>query len=140
MRAKLVALLAAIAVIALAASGATALPEDELAPENETDEPTAGVCVVGVDSPCNGDAAEEMPGPQPVENDSGDEQVRIPEDQNGDGEIDERFRGDDCTHHDETEHNTDTQAPPPAEYDRDSRLTGMPELLKALLTGFFGLN
>ncbi|WP_436901500.1 hypothetical protein [Halovenus halobia] len=95
MRAKIVALLTAVAVIALTAGGAAALPADELAPEDDTENATVGICVVGVDSPCNGDAADGSTGDQVGSNDSDDGQLWIPEDQNRDGEIDERFRGED---------------------------------------------
>lgn len=95
MSAKTVALLTAVAVIALTASGAAALPEEELAPEDDTENATVGICVVGVDSPCNGDTADESAGDQTGSNDSDDGTIWLPEDQNRDGEIDERFRGED---------------------------------------------
>ncbi len=95
MSAKTVALLTAVAVIALTASGAAALPEEELAPEDDTENATVGICVVGVDSPCNGDTADESAGDQTGSNESDDGTVWLPEDQNRDGEIDERFRGED---------------------------------------------
>ena len=114
MKAKLVALCAAVAVIALTASGATAVSDSELAPDNETNNTAVGICVVGVDSPCNGDDADEslgdeLRGDDANETDSGDRKMWIPEDQNRDGEIDDRFGG-------------------------------VPEFLDRLFTGLFGLN
>ena len=116
MRAKTVALCAAIVAVALTAASAAALPADELAPENESENRTVGVCVVGADSPCNGDdasdATEGTHGSTDETTDNGsahDGKMWIPEDQNRDGEIDERFRG------------------------------SVPELLRGLLTHLFGV-
>lgn len=70
--------------------------------QGDDDEAEVGVCMIGVDSPCNGDDVDETPGEQ-IGDGSGDdqigdgsdaeEQIWIPEDQNRDGEIDQRFLG-----------------------------------------------
>jgi hypothetical protein len=62
--------------------------------ESGTDSETeAGICLVGADSPCNGDSGGDQIG---TGDDAGnsDEQIWIPEDQNRDGQIDDRFRSD----------------------------------------------
>lgn len=98
MRRKAMTLLAAVAVALVAAGGASAAVIDdpaESALENESDggDTEVGVCVVGVDSPCNGEDAEKPPATD--DNHSEEGQMWIPEDQNRDGEIDERFGGED---------------------------------------------
>lgn len=100
MRSEAITLLAVVAVALVAAGGASAAAlsdSTELAPENETngEDATVGVCVVGTDSPCNGDGAEELPSKdtESDESDGPDGQILLPEDQNHDGEIDERFIG-----------------------------------------------
>jgi len=84
------------------AAGTTTAP---LADESGDD---AGICLVGADSPCNDgeNATTNATHPTPhndssivddgTDGDDGsdDGRMRIPEDQDGDGEIDERFRGD----------------------------------------------
>lgn len=85
MRPKAITLLAVVAVALVAAGGASAAAlsdSTELAPENESDgeDATVGVCVVGTDSPCNGEGAEELPSKDTESNES-------------DGQIDERFGG-----------------------------------------------
>lgn len=97
MRRKAITLLAAVSVVLVAFGGAATAAHSqpaELDPANESAEGDAdvGICVVGVDSPCNGEQAEEIDG-EPA-NDS-EEKMWIPEDQNRDGEIDERFTGND---------------------------------------------
>ncbi|WP_336326099.1 hypothetical protein [Halovenus sp. HT40] len=100
MKSKAITLLAVVAVALFAAGGASAAAlsdSTELAPENESDggDATVGVCVVGADSPCNGEGAEELPSKDTESNESDgpDGQILLPEDQNRDGEIDERFTG-----------------------------------------------
>lgn len=98
MKSKAITLLAVVAVALFAAGGASAAAlsdSAELAPENESDgeDATVGICVVGADSPCNGEGAEELPSKDTERNDSEDGQILLPEDQNHDGEIDERFTG-----------------------------------------------
>jgi hypothetical protein len=115
MQRTVLALLAALAVMLVAVGGAaaiesgTAISDDQ--PDNTTDDGAdVGVCVVGADSPCN-DASNERSeqigdtdqradeGSEQIgENDSDENsQIWIPEDQNRDGEIDDRFTGDDET-------------------------------------------
>lgn len=58
---------------------------------SHADEAEAGICVVGADSPCNGESTDG----EHIGNDSDDgKQIMIPEDQNRDGEIDDRFTND----------------------------------------------
>jgi hypothetical protein len=103
MRRKVLTLCAAVAVALLAAGGASAADlshAEELAPENENDSGAeAGICVVGVDSPCSGEEAETRTDGQIADNGSEkDGQMWIPEDQNRDGEIDNRFGCEPVTH------------------------------------------
>lgn len=157
MRLNLVALFVAVAVIALTASGAAAVPEDGLAPENETDNATVGICVVGVDSPCNGDNADDSAGDRVGSDDPDGGEMWIPEDQTHDGEIDERFRGDSTAEEHESEHthgNTDDdhshcmnekpQILLPGDQNRDDqvdeRFGGVPGFLEELFTSLVGLN
>ena len=113
------ALVTAVAVLAVAVGGVSAgvssseAPEtddttngEEIEPEesedvddettdsgevSHADEAEAGICVVGADSPCNGESADG----ERIGNDSDDgKQIMIPEDQNRDGEIDDRFTND----------------------------------------------
>ncbi|MXR51066.1 hypothetical protein GRX03_05525 [Halovenus sp. WSH3] len=99
MRRKAVTLLAAVAVAFVAVGGVAAADHSapaELAPEDENStggDVEVGVCVVGVDSPCNGERAEEFGDDSSETNDS-ERKMWIPEDQNRDGEIDDRFVGD----------------------------------------------
>jgi hypothetical protein len=114
MQRTVLALLAALAVMLVAVGGAaaiergTAISDDQ--PDNTTDDGAdVGVCVVGADSPCNdaSDNGTERIGDDTApradkgserigSNDSNESgQIWIPEDQNRDGEIDDRFTGDD---------------------------------------------
>lgn len=103
--------LLAVLAVSLAAVGGVAAADGAIQTEstpNETsgDGPDMGICVVGADSPCNDestDGDETAPTHPTPQNDSeriddgdadDDSQIRIPEDQNRDGEIDERFKGD----------------------------------------------
>ena len=63
--------------------------------DSNDSEADAGICLVGADSPCNEESADQ-PGSEPIEsrNTSEDSQIWIPEDQNRDGVIDDRFRSD----------------------------------------------
>lgn len=117
---KLLPLLAALAVLLVAAGGVAAASDiggsDELtdndaegADDNaghgndeadDTSDAEVGICVVGVDSPCNGDSRtnadqETATGEKTSE---GDGQMWIPEDQNRDGQIDDRFKDDEAVH------------------------------------------
>ena len=106
---KTVPLLAVLAV-SLAAVGGVAAADGTAIPTDETngstdDSPGMGVCVVGADSPCNDESTDgdSQPATHPTPlngsdrlgDDERDHEMGIPEDQNDDGEIDERFRGDD---------------------------------------------
>jgi len=109
MRRILLATLAALTVLLAAAGGVTAMdlgdtteltddpdPAGEPIAENDSaddDEAEVGICVVGVDSPCNGENA--SAGAEIGDNSSEDGEMWIPEDQDRDGEIDDRFEGDD---------------------------------------------
>lgn len=95
---KTVPLLMALAVSLVAVGGVAAQSPTPPA-TNETQSADVGVCVVGTDSPCNDDSAEdgnhstdERAERIGGDSDSDDGQMWIPEDQNRDGEIDERFR------------------------------------------------
>jgi hypothetical protein len=70
--------------------------DDRFKGNDSDDEADVGVCMIGVDSPCNGEDVDGDDGKEIGENDSeGDDKMWIPEDQNRDGEIDERFKGND---------------------------------------------
>ena len=106
MRRKLIPLLTVFALLLVAAGGATAagdastnISADETATDGDV-----GICLVGADSPCNDapddaesatDANESADGERTGNDDGADDgQMWLPEDQNRDGEIDDRFRGD----------------------------------------------
>ncbi len=109
MRRTLLSLCAALAVLSVAVGGAYAAgPMDTTTPSTDDDDGgDVGICMVGADSPCNGPAAEngttDATHPTPVNDSTADDgndsdeqpQILLPEDQNRDGEIDDRFRGND---------------------------------------------
>jgi len=111
---KTLPLLMALAVSLVAVGGVAAAdgPVDATHPTpHETPdegESSVGVCVVGPDSPCNGESTDgsnttPVTHPTPLNDsdrlgsddgdDDSDNQLWIPEDQNRDGEIDDRFVG-----------------------------------------------
>jgi hypothetical protein len=112
MRRKLLPLLSVLALLLVAAGGAAAAGDAgtniTTPPEQTADSGTdAGICLVGADSPCNDAASNDadVTHPTPTNNsteigseggqsDGEDGQLWIPEDQNRDGEIDNRFDGD----------------------------------------------
>jgi hypothetical protein len=108
--------------VSLVALGGVAAADGSTAPIEQTPTETpsgdggdggdVGICVVGADSPCNDDGSGENSQTSTTDdeqaehsdadggdaisgNDSGDGQMWIPEDQNRDGEIDDRFKSDD---------------------------------------------
>lgn len=89
MRRKIVPLLSVLVLLLVATGGVAAADDAGTAVDptlDAVDSDDTGICLVGVDSPCN-DA--------PSDDTSDDDQIGIPEDQDGDGEIDDRFRGGD---------------------------------------------
>jgi hypothetical protein len=108
MRRTLLPLLTVFALLLVAAGGAaagdagTTITDDT--PDATPSEGDVGICVVGADSPCNDapddgenatDGTESTDGERIGDDDGADDgQMRIPEDRNGDGEIDEQFQGD----------------------------------------------
>jgi hypothetical protein len=108
MRRKPIPLLTVFALLLVAAGGATAAGDAGTNITDESSDATSGeggdvgICVVGADSPCNDapedsanatDANESSEGER-TGDDADDGQMWIPEDQNRDGEIDDRFVGD----------------------------------------------
>lgn len=61
---------------------------------NESEGGDAGICLVGAESPCNGGNATESTGDRIAAPGDGERRAWIPEDQNRDGEIDDRFLSD----------------------------------------------
>ena len=107
MRRKLVPLLTVFALLLVAAGGAAAAGDagTNISPADTPDDSgDAGICLVGADSPCNDAPADDSAaeasddeasddGDQIGDNDSDkDGRMWIPEDQNRDGEIDDRFK------------------------------------------------
>jgi hypothetical protein len=100
----------ALAVTCVAVGGVAAADRPQTAepihptPQEPADGGDMGVCVVGADSPCNGASADNGTAPThptPIndserlgDGDGENEQILLPEDQNRDGDIDERFGGD----------------------------------------------
>ena len=110
MRHKLVPLLAVFALLLVAAGGATAAGDagtNITSEETPDDSGDVGICLVGADSPCNDAPADDSAAGTSDDNvsDDGDQigdndpdedgQMWIPEDQNRDGEIDDRFNSGD---------------------------------------------
>ena len=93
------------AVGGVAAADGTAIQTDETN-ESTDDGPQMGVCVVGADSPCDDESTDgdrvDATHPTPLNGsdelgdgtDDNESRMWIPEDQNRDGEIDDRFGGD----------------------------------------------
>ena len=108
MRRTLIPLLTVFALLLVATGGAAAGAGTTITDDAPDATPAAGgdvgICVVGADSPCNDapadaekttDANESTDAERIGDDEDADEgQMRIPEDQDGDGEIDEQFRGD----------------------------------------------
>lgn len=86
MRRKLLPLLSVFALLLVAVGGVAAAGHAGTDVDSIADD-DVGICPVGADSPCN-DAADDRKA-------GDDDQVFLPEDRDGDGEIDDRFRGDD---------------------------------------------
>ena len=152
MRRKAFTLLAVAAVVLVAAGGASAAnltQAEELAPKDDSGQggdADVGVCVVGADSPCNGEDAKEAAGEQTDGNDSDDNEMWIPEDQNRDGEIDDRFTGNDESKEldGENESTDDHQIWIPEDQNRDGeiddRFTGTAvERFASIVSGVLGL-
>ncbi|MFC7134623.1 MULTISPECIES: hypothetical protein [Salinibaculum] len=102
---KALPLLMALAVSLVAVGGAAAAGGTAIQTNDSSSDGQMGICVVGADSPCNDESTDgdDTPPTHPTpangsdelgEGDDSDEnQMWIPEDQNRDGEIDERFLG-----------------------------------------------
>jgi hypothetical protein len=119
MQRTLLTLLAALALLLVAAGGVAAVDSgtaigDDHSDNTTDDDADVGVCVVGADSPCNdapekrseqaGDGESDRIGDGETDhvgsNNGSTETSRIwlPEDQNRDGMIDDRFRGANVPH------------------------------------------
>lgn len=74
----------------------TIVDDGDDAAENDSDA-DAGICLVGADTPCNdgGDRTDDGTAGEEIGSDDGsdDSQIWLPEDQNRDGQIDDRFGG-----------------------------------------------
>jgi hypothetical protein len=144
MRRKAFTLLAAVAVVLVAIGGASAAElthAEELAPEEDRGDREVGICVVGADSPCNG---EETDGEQIATNNSEENKMWIPEDQNRDGEIDDRFAGDSSKELNGDDDSEESQIWIPEDQNRDGEiddrfLGNSPDSLTAIISGILGL-
>lgn len=102
MRRKLLSLLSVFALLLVAAGGAAAAGDAgtniSTPPEQTADSGIdAGICLAGADSPCNDAPADDPSADGELhERNTSDEdgKMHIPEDQNRDGAIDDRFGGD----------------------------------------------
>ena len=112
MRRKLLPLLTVFALLLVAVGGAAAAGDASTTKTPDatpTEGGDVGICVVGADSPCNDASAEGSTNDTAADDGerigdgtaAEDGQMRIPEDQNRDGEIDDRFRGDNVSAGDE---------------------------------------